>query len=188
MKANLPVSLNYLFVSEGGYGNVKGDRGGPTNKGVIQAEYNSFRRLKHLPTQSVRNITTEEAVEIYRTKYWSKVQGDDLPSGLDYAVFDFAVNSGPHEAVVVLQRTINELHDKALKVDGILGVITLDFLKDIDPETLIRAYIKKRYSFMQGLRSLWRIFGKGWKNRLFGQAGDPGVLANALTLLGKKEQ
>ena len=42
----------------------------------------------------MRGLTTAEAVAIYRTLYWDALAADELPPGLDHALFDFAVHSG----------------------------------------------------------------------------------------------
>lgn len=179
---NLDISLKFLLVSEGGYSNDAHDPGGPTDFGVTQAEYNSYRRLSGSPTQSVKLISMAEVTAIYRGNYWDVVKSDMLPSGLDYCVFDDAVNAGPHEAILELQRAVNDLHDKSLAVDGLLGVITLDFIKDCDTAELIQAYVKRRMGFYRCLRT-FQWFGSGWTHRIYGQEGDPGVLKNALSLV-----
>ena len=40
------------------------------------------------------NLTDADVAPIYKTNYWNRIRGDDLPSGLDFAAFDWAVNSG----------------------------------------------------------------------------------------------
>ena len=45
----------------------------------------------------LRNISDDDLGQIYCSGYWDKYQCDKLPSGVDYAVFDTAVNSGPGE-------------------------------------------------------------------------------------------
>jgi len=46
----------------------------------------------------LKRITDAQVATVYKLHYWNKVKGDDLPSGVDYAVFEFAVNSGPKRA------------------------------------------------------------------------------------------
>ena len=60
--------LKFILAREGGYVNSKNDRGGPTNKGVTQVTYNSYRRSKNLPTKDVRDITQQEVEDIYYNK------------------------------------------------------------------------------------------------------------------------
>ena len=94
MKENFDLALRALLKLEGGYVNHPADPGGATNKGVTQAVYDDWRAARGLMKQSVRLIAPPEVSAIYRKQYWDAVSGDKLPSGLDYAVFDFAVNSG----------------------------------------------------------------------------------------------
>ena len=103
MKANFDKSLALVLVHEGGYVNHPKDPGGATNRGVTQAVYDAYRKTRGKAGQSVKFITDEEVNAIYKFQYWDRVQGDLLPAGLDYAVFDFAVNSGVGRASKYLQ-------------------------------------------------------------------------------------
>jgi len=47
-----------------------------------------------------------ERDDIYRNQYWVAVRGDELPAGVDLAVYDGAVNSGPAQADQVVQRAL----------------------------------------------------------------------------------
>ncbi|WP_330220294.1 glycosyl hydrolase 108 family protein, partial [Sulfitobacter sp. HI0040] len=84
--------------------NNRKDPGGATNMGIIQRTYDAYRKLIGLARRSVRYITPTERDTIYKTQFWDKVLGDRLPSGVDYAVYDFAVNSGVKRASEYLQR------------------------------------------------------------------------------------
>jgi lysozyme family protein len=173
-KAVLPLVLAH----EGGYVNHPKDPGGATNKGVTQRVYDDYRTNRGSEPRSVREITTAEVRDIYRRQYWDRVQGDRLPAGLDYAVFDYAVNSGTNKAVKDLQRVL-----RLNLIDGQLGEGTLRAAQaaaDFDELKLIQDYCGRRMQFLQGLRT-WGTFGKGWKRRVVGdfdgtQASDHGVL------------
>jgi lysozyme family protein len=52
----------------------------------------------------LRNLTADEAKEIY-TDRWKRVHGDDLPSGLDYAVFDASTMIGINGSLALLNQT-----------------------------------------------------------------------------------
>lgn len=168
--------------SEGGFVNHPKDPGGATNFGITRRTLANWRgvKVKSLPISEVKNLTMAEANQIYKRNYWDTVSGDDLPAGLDYAVYDYSVNSGPGRAVKDLQRTLG------VAVDGVIGSGTLSAIKNSDIENLIIAYCNRRYRFLQGLKT-FKTFGKGWTRRVMGdelgvQDGDLGVIDRAVML------
>lgn len=181
MRSNFEPSLKWLGLSEGGYVNDPDDPGGATNRGVTQATYDAFRKRNGVATQSVRRITDEEVRQIYRRQYWDRVQGDELPSGVDYAVFDFAVNSGVSRAAKHLQAIVR------VGQDGIIGEITLAAVAaHPDKARLIIDLCASRMRFLRGLSTWWK-FGRGWTRRVEGdipgvQDGDIGVIDRAVRL------
>lgn len=144
---------------EGGYVNHPSDPGGATNFGVTQATYDAYRRRMGLPTQHVRNITQDEVHDIYVIGYWNKIRGDDLPAGVDLAVYDFAVNSGPHRAARYLQRVVG------VGQDGKIGPKTIAASKTISPRRIVARLMDDRLTFLRGLPT-WGTFGRGWGNRV----------------------
>lgn len=150
----LPVTLKY----EGGYSNDPHDPGGPTMKGVIQRVYDGYRDGRGQPRQSVRSISSAEILDIYRSSYWNLVRGDELPIGLDMAVFDFGVNSGPGTATKKLQQVLG------LRPDAMMGPATLAEARRRDPVLLIRQYMDARRAYLRSLNTFWR-FGRGWMAR-----------------------
>lgn len=179
--SNYKPSLSLVLAHEGGYVNHPKDPGGATNKGVTQAVYDSYRKIKGLPVQSVKLISSDEVGEIYQKQYWRQVKGDDLPTGLDYAVFDFGVNSGVSRAARYLQRLVG------VPDDGVIGNQTLSAIyaeARKDEEKLIAAYCANRLAFLKSLAT-FSTFGVGWTRRVIGyQAGvqkaDSGVLDYAI--------
>lgn len=175
---NFPGILRWVLVHEGGYVNHPKDPGGATNKGVTQRVYDSWRRARNLSVQSVREIRDNEVEAIYRTQYWDAVRGDDLPSGVNYAVFDFAVNSGPKRAIRFLQREIG------VADDGVIGNVTLGALRDVkDMADLVRRFCAARMEWLKTL-STFSTFGRGWSKRVMGvrsgaQDDDTGVIDRA---------
>jgi len=155
MKENYAQALKQVLKYEGGYVDHPKDPGGPTNKGVTQAVYDSWRKSQNLPTQSVRSISDAEVASIYRNLYWDKIRGDDLPSGVDFAVFDYAVNSGVSRAAKTLQGVVG------VTQDGMIGPATIEATKTY----VAMAVTNKRLAFMQSL-SIWSTFGKGWAARI----------------------
>ena len=157
--ANFDKALTLLLAHEGGYVNHPRDPGGATNMGVTQKTYSTFRRAAGKPEVSVRSISESEVASIYRTSYWLMVRADDLAAGLDYAVFDFGVNSGPSRAIRFLQKAAGA------DVDGIIGPKTLAAVARHKPEDLINAILDARLAWLRTLDT-WNDFGRGWSNRI----------------------
>ena len=155
MKENYPQALKQVLKYEGGYVDHPKDPGGPTNKGVTQAVYDNWRKSQNLSIQSVRAIADSEVAAIYKNLYWDRVSGDLLPSGVDFAVFDFAVNSGVSRAAKTLQAVVG------VTQDGVIGPATIQATKTY----VAMSITNRRLAFMQSL-SIWSTFGKGWSARI----------------------
>ena len=72
----------------------------------------------------MRSLTPDEVAPLYKAKYWDAIRGDDLASGLDWACFDWSVNSGSRRPAQALQRIVSA------KPDGKIGPKTLKLLED----------------------------------------------------------
>lgn len=157
-KESYDKALAEVFKHEGGYVDHPKDPGGATNMGITFAVLEAWRG-KPITKADVKNLTKAEAAKIYRQNYWDKIRGDDLPAGLDLAVFDFAVNSGPKRSAEYLQRLVG------VTVDGAIGPNTLKAVNAIkDPRLTINMFMDRREAFLKGL-STFPTFGKGWMSR-----------------------
>lgn len=173
MTTNFAPSLQLLLPHEGGRVDDPRDPGGRTNKGVTQHVYDAYRANKGLQHKDVYNIDQDEVRDIYKNQYWDRAQGDRLPAGLDYAVFDYSVNSGVGRAVKDLQRTLNANPGAYgltanVSVDGIAGeglIAATCKAYDRAPRALISAYCATRLSFLRSLSTFGR-FGGGWTTRV----------------------
>lgn len=161
MKSNFDKSLSAVLVHEGGYVNHPRDPGGATNKGVTQAVYDGYRSRRGLERQTVKMISNGEVGDIYKYQYWDAVRGDELPSGVDYCVFDFAVNSGVSRAAKYLQAAVG------VKQDGKIGFATLDAVNTASASGTITAICDARIAFLKNLGT-WDTFGRGWAARVAG--------------------
>jgi lysozyme family protein len=118
MQQNFEKALACTLREEGGFTSDPRDSGGPTNLGVTQRVWETF--IGHrVDEAAMRALTLDDVRPLYRAFYWNKIAGDALPSGLDLALFDFAVNSGPYRASLTLQSLLS------VKRDGIIGPNTL---------------------------------------------------------------
>ena len=97
MKENFDSALEAILHHEGGYVNHPADPGGMTNLGVTKRVWEEW--VGHeVDEKTMRALTPEIVGPMYKAKYWDKIKGDDLPAGVDYIVFDAAINSGPGRA------------------------------------------------------------------------------------------
>lgn len=158
MRNNFQNALERVLLCEGGWSNHPKDPGGPTMRGVTLAVYSAFKRKPATPDE-LRNISDDDLSAIYKRQYWDTVRGDELPVGLDYALFDYAVNSGPGRAVRDLQRVVG------VQPDGVMGAMTLQAVSARDPAQIIAALCDKRLAFLKSLKT-WGTFGKGWGKRV----------------------
>jgi lysozyme family protein len=100
-----------------------------------------------------------EEFRLYRCFYWDAVAGADLPDGIDYAVFDFAVNSGPGRAAKYLQAVLGVVQD------GRIGPATLAAAGAKPAGVVIDALCDARLAFLEKLPT-WPSFGRGWSVRV----------------------
>ena len=89
-------ALRRLLIHEGGYTNHPSDPGGPTKFGITIHDYRNHVKARRKCRRRARHARLEEAEAIYRDKYWQAMRCDELPAGLDYAVFDYEVIPGFH--------------------------------------------------------------------------------------------
>ena len=82
---NFKKSLAFVLKWEGGYSNDPDDPGGETKWGISKRSH---------PTLDIRNLTPEQASQIYSDEYWGPAGCDSIPFPLCTAVFDTAVNLG----------------------------------------------------------------------------------------------
>lgn len=172
---SLDKALEFLLAEEGGWSNHKADTGGATMYGVTQATYNSYRKMAGKPTQSVRNITHEEARDLYDKMYWKEARCDRLPWPISYMVFDAAVNSGPSRGIKWMQEGLKT------KADGQVGPNTIRLANeavDNGDGMAILAIIDARATFLARLvqsKPSQAAFLLGWWRRTLR------VLGRALT-------
>ena len=131
MKQNFDESLKMLLHHEGGYVNHPEDPGGETNLGVTRAVYEQWVGRQVIDGE-MKALTVEDVAPIYKKNYWDTIRADDLPSGLDFAAFDWAVNSGTGRPAKVIQKYISA------KQDGAIGPKTLALVAENDPSKMIQ--------------------------------------------------
>jgi lysozyme family protein len=158
MRGNFEECLALVLKSEGGFGNNPLDPGGMTNLGVTKVTYEGYVN-RHVDEAEMRSLTPDLVAPLYKKMFWDRIKGDDLPVGVDYCLFDLAVNSGVGRAGKLLQMALD------LPADGIIGPITLRALQDRDPHEIVEQISEERIAFLQSLNT-WNTFGKGWGRRI----------------------
>lgn len=155
-------ALAILLREEGGFVNDPADPGGMTNLGVTAKTWADYTGKP--ATESVmRGLTQVAVAPLYKSRYWDKIAGDQLGSGLALAVFDFAVNAGPARAAKMLQSIVGVTQDGQIGRGTLQAVQAYVMRKGID--TLIEAYSDARRDYYRALPTFWR-FGKGWLARV----------------------
>ena len=162
MTDRFETCLAHLLGHEGGYADHPADPGGATNMGITRKTLARWRGVSpwwDLPKTAVQRLEREEAAQIYRALYWDLCRAGELPAGIDLCIFDYAVNSGPGRAVRTLQATLG------VKVDGIVGPLTLGASRSADARSVIGKVCDRRLGFLKAL-STFPVFGRGWTHRV----------------------
>lgn len=143
-------AVTLILQHEGGEVNDPHDPGGHTKYGISKRAY---------PDLNIGEITEYDARRIYKTDYWDRIRGDELPEPVAIGVFDMAVNAGNRTAVRLLQRVLG------VKDDGIIGPVTIDAASRSDPHWLAVRYAAERISYYAALKG-WDRYGRGWSARV----------------------
>ena len=146
-----------VLVHEGGYVNNKNDRGGMTNLGVTRRVYEDWVD-RPVSEQEMRDLTPEDVAPIYRKNYADRIHFDSLPSGVDWACLDWAINSGASRPAKAIQRAVGAT------TDGVIGPKTLQLVAEKDPKFIIDYVYTVRQAFYESLDD-YKHFGRGWTRR-----------------------
>jgi len=160
MNTNFDRCLALVLDHEKGFVNHPQDPGGMTNLGVTIRVWEEW--VGHpVSEKEMRALTPTMVAPLYKRKYWDACQADELISGVDYCVFDVAVNSGSGRAIKFLQSCVG------VTADGGFGPATLAAVEkaEEDPARLVELYCAKRLEFLQSLKT-FETFGKGWSRRV----------------------
>jgi lysozyme family protein len=158
MQNNWDNAFKMMLASEGGYVNHPSDPGGMTNLGVTKRVWEEWVG-RESNEKEMRSLTPDMVESLYKRKFWDACKCDDLPNGIDYLVFDFAVNAGPGRSAKILQTAIG------VPADGGIGPITLAAVNAQEPDVLIEKFSQAKEDFYRSLNT-FDTFGKGWLNRV----------------------
>ena len=158
MQSNFEHSLDLVLKSEGGFVDNPKDPGGITNLGVTAGTWAAYKG-RTTTRKEMMALTPEDVTPLYEKKYWDACNCDDLPSGIDYLTFDFAVNAGPGRSIKTLQKAIG------VPADGAIGPVTINTIEIMDKADLIVKFSEAKKQFYESLPT-FPTFGKGWLKRI----------------------
>lgn len=130
--------FDILMKLEGGISDNPNDKGGLTNFGITQLTYNAWTKS----TKSVKNITKEEAKNIYKLNYYKPVNYIENEFA-HYLLFDLCVNSGLGKVKACIQEVSNPN----------------------DPNAIL-TWRRQKYNSIVKADPSQQVFLKGWMNRL----------------------
>lgn len=141
--------IGRVLSNEGGYVFNVQDPGGETKFGISKRSY---------PNVDIKNLTRDAAIAIYRTDFWDRVSGDQLPRSFVFQALDAAVNHGIENAVRWMQRAAG------VADDGHIGPATLAAIGRADSRDLVLLFNAERLEFYASLQK-FDVFGRGWIRR-----------------------
>lgn len=159
---NFDHAIEYILENEGAYVNEPNDPGGATNFGITMAML-AIARKTAVTEDDIKNLTVEDAKQIYKTYFWDKLNLEAIPLSIGTAIFDTAVNQGEGHASLLVQMALCQKNQ-----DGVLGSKTLDQLKFVDSFEFLYAFIGHIQDFYCNIvvkNPKEIVFLKGWIRR-----------------------
>lgn len=147
---NYDQAFDRIMGHEGGYVNDPHDPGGETKWGISKRSY---------PNLDIRNLTREDAKQIYYRDFWAPF-GTTLSPAVMFQAFDAAINHGAGNAIRMLQRAIG------VADDGHWGPRSNAAFYAMENNDRLMLFLAERGEFMAKLSTFDR-FGRGWVRRIF---------------------
>lgn len=180
--ASFDHAIRVAFLHEGYYSDDPSDPGGPTKYGISLRAAQKMGDLDgdgfldmdldgdgDVDADDIRLLTPQQAVDIYRRAYWKEVY-NQMPLLCAVKVFDLAINMGPKQAHILLQRSLRANTGRLLTEDGIIGQLTLRATKEAYTPVLLAAIRSEAAGFYRQLaaqRPASRKYLNGWLNRAY---------------------
>lgn len=154
--------LRRIVGHEGGLSLDPKDRGNWTGRAMGSGQLKGTKwgiSAASYPDLDIQALTIDDAEGIYRRDFLDIIKADRYEDGVAFQLLDFAVNSGPQAALRAIQQAIN------VKVDGIIGPVTLKALDGYTEAQLIMLLLSERLRYMSNAVT-WNIHGRGWVRRI----------------------
>ncbi|MCL2313370.1 MAG: N-acetylmuramidase [Firmicutes bacterium] len=155
------LAFKTVIKHEGGYVNDPKDLGGETKYGISKRSY---------PNVDIKNLTLDQAKEIYYRDFWVKGKCDKINNEkVAIKLFDFGVNMGTQQASRLIQRALRSV-GMAVVEDGIIGTATLSAVNNVNSMELLAALKSEAAGFYRGLviaNATQQKFLNGWLNRAY---------------------
>jgi len=162
MESNWDQSFALVMKSEGGYVNDPHDNGGETNFGVTKRAWGEYLG-RAINEGEMKALTLETVKPFYKKMYWDKCRCNDLPTGVNYAVFDFAVNAGVQQSIKLLQRAVGA------DADGVIGKETFALVDATHIDDVLESFSNQKRDFYRAIvarNPTQAKFLNGWLNRV----------------------
>lgn len=144
------LAIDRVLGHEGRYVNDPNDPGGETNWGISKRSY---------PNVDIKNLSRDDAVDIYRHDFWDPLKADSKPKAVVYQLLDFAVNSGIRASIRAYQRALG------VPDDGQFGPRSDMAAKAMSVSDQIMLLSAERLEYMTNAKN-WPQHGKGWARRM----------------------
>lgn len=154
---NFSEAIVTILKHEGGYVNDKDDPGGETKYGISK---------KSFPQYDIKNLSIDDAKDIYRRHFWDKSKSDKIKKELRLDYFDMCVNMGQGNAVKIIQKAVNNSPGEKISVDGRIGPMTLKASNRISVNRL-RSFRVLYYAKLIMKKPTLEKYWYGWFKRSF---------------------
>lgn len=142
-------AFDLVIGAEGGYSADKRDPGGETMYGISKRQY---------PNLDIKNLSLQQAKEIYYRDYWTPIEACRLNERLAIYYFDCAVNQGVPTAKKLMQKHCGVI------ADGVIGNATRTAMMTLKPTDDNKFMDLREERYRKTVN--FDIYGKGWLNRL----------------------
>lgn len=171
--------VDMVLKHEGGYVSDPKDRGGETYCGISRKAHPRWSGWKivdmYKPLKWNEKIDDEDlrqtVIELYTKTYYTPLKIDRINNMLLSAhLFDHGVNAGLSASAKLLQKSINEICNVSISVDGKIGNETLAYANNADNlNALVNKFIENRNQFYKNIvnrNPSQKKFLNGWLNRV----------------------